>query len=75
MDFQHSPRATPLLAQLTTFMAEQVLPVEALYREQARSGVVKGRAVVVVGAVAVHPVGESLFEDKRVHRLVSVHGA
>ena len=38
MDFQHSPRATPLLAQLTTFMAEQVLPVEALYREQARSG-------------------------------------
>ena len=38
MDFQHSERAATLQAQVNAFMAEQVLPVEHLYREQATEG-------------------------------------
>ncbi len=38
MNFEHSPRTLALVAQLTRFMAERVLPVEKLYHEQVQTG-------------------------------------
>src|SRR5664279_5835948 len=38
MDFDHSPRALELQAQLSTFMARHVYPAETLYGKQVESG-------------------------------------
>jgi len=47
MHFEHSERARTLLAQVETFMAEQVLPNEHLYDQQARAQTVPATPAIV----------------------------
>ena len=47
MHFEHSERARTLLPQVETFMAEQVLPNEHLYDQQARAQAVPATPAIV----------------------------